>query len=116
MAMKNRQVELATKMAMAKERLKYYSVFVGLVWLVVPIAAYHHHKPQMLAALVPVSISWAFQYDMAYGTMMFRAQKEASRTIKDEPERFFLPEGSGIVDQKGYNKIFGLPENYKPKL
>ena len=37
--------------------------------------------------------------------------------IKEEPERFFLPEGSGIIDQKDYNrKILGISENYRPKL
>ena len=101
---------------MARERFKYYSVFVGLIWFVAPIAAYKHKNPAALGVCLPTGIAWAFQYDMAYGTLMLRAQKEAAHTIKNEPERFFLPEGTGIVNQKEYNKIVGLPENYKPKL
>ena len=53
---------------------------------------------------------------MLYGTMMVRAQREAERLIKHEPERFFLPPNSGIISQKEYNKLIGAPEDYKPKI
>lgn len=36
--------------------------------------------------------------------------------IKEEPERFFLPENSGIIEQREYNKLMNLPEDYKPKI
>eukprot|EP00353_Schmidingerella_taraikaensis_P013379 CAMPEP_0185584376 /NCGR_PEP_ID=MMETSP0434-20130131/31855_1 /TAXON_ID=626734 ORGANISM="Favella taraikaensis, Strain Fe Narragansett Bay" /NCGR_SAMPLE_ID=MMETSP0434 /ASSEMBLY_ACC=CAM_ASM_000379 /LENGTH=39 /DNA_ID= /DNA_START= /DNA_END= /DNA_ORIENTATION= len=39
--------------------------------------------------------------------MMLRAQKSAAKTIREEPERFFLPEGTGIVEQAKYNEIVG---------
>ena len=58
---------------MSRERLKYYSVFVGLVWLVAPLAAYHNKNPAALAICVPTGLGWAFQYDMAYGNLMVRA-------------------------------------------
>ena len=51
---------------------------------------------------------------MFYGNLMVRARKEAERMIKEEPERFFLPEGTGILEQKDYNKVMGIPENYRP--
>ena len=116
MAMKNRQTEIALKMAMGRERFKYYSVFFGIVLFMAPIAAYKNRSPKMLAPLIPMSFGWSFQYDMCYGNLNIRAQQEASRAIKEEPERFFLPQGTGIVDQKEYNKILGIPENYKPKI
>ena len=53
---------------------------------------------------------------MYYGNLMMRAQKEATRMIKEEPERFFLPQGTGIVTQGNYNEIVGIPRNYKPAL
>ena len=52
----------------------------------------------MLAPLIPLSFGWTFQYDMFYGNLMVRARKEAERMIREEPERFYLPEGSGIID------------------
>ena len=53
---------------------------------------------------------------MTYGNLMVRARKEAERMIKEEPERFYLPEGSGIIEQKEYNRLLGIPENYRPKI
>ena len=115
MAMKQRQTQMAMQTALAKERFHYYSAFVGLLYSVLPIAAVKNRNPALLFPLVPVSFAWAFQYDMAYGDMMIRAQKDASRMIKEEPERFFMPQGNGMVSQKEYNQIVGLPENYKGK-
>ena len=36
--------------------------------------------------------------------------------IREEPERFFLIPGSGIIEQGDYNKMMGLPEDYKAKI
>jgi hypothetical protein len=36
--------------------------------------------------------------------------------IKEEPERFFMPEGNGIVTREEYHGIVGLPKDYKPKI
>ena len=47
---------------------------------------------------------------------MIRAQRSAAKSIKEEPERFFMPEGNGIVDPAKYKQIVGLPKDYKPKL
>ena len=107
---------MAMQMAVGKERLNYFSAFIGLLYVVLPIAAVKHHTPQAVLPLVPLSILWCFQYDMYYGSLMIRAQREASRTIKDEPERFFLPPGTGIVEQAKYNEIIGVAEDYKPSV
>ena len=66
--------------------------------------------------LVPMGTVWCFQYDMLYGNMTVRAQKEAARLIQEEPERFFLPANSGIISQREYNKLIGVHEDYKPKI
>ena len=63
-----------------------------------------------------MGIAWLFQYDMFYGNLMLRARREAARSIKEEPERYFLPDGTGIVDQEKYNEIIGKPADYKSKL
>ena len=107
---------MAMQTAIGRERFKYITAFCGLVATVLPIAAFKTHNPALVGPLVPISILWAFQYDMLYGNLMLRAQVEASRTIKDEPERFFLPTGTGIVEQAKYNRIIGKDEGYKPKL
>ena len=62
----------------------------------------------MLIPLLPISLLWAFQYDLFYGNLPLRAQKTAAALIAHEPERFNLPAGSGIVrDQAHYDEIMG---------
>lgn len=40
---------------------------------------------------------------------MDRIRKEAGRLIKEEPERFYFPEGSGVVtDNEEYKKIMNI--------
>ena len=116
MAMKQRQAQMAMQTALAKERFKYFNGFMGTLMVLLPIGAYKTHNPKMIAPLVPLTLVWCYQYDMLYGNMMIRAQRNAAKTIKEEPERFFLPNNSGIVDQASYNKIIGVPEDYKPKV
>ena len=89
---------MATNMALGKERFKYYSLFVGLVWIFAPIAVIKTHNPAPLGGMLVTGFAWTFQYDMFYGNLIVRAQKEAARLIKEEPERFFLPHGSGIIE------------------
>ena len=36
--------------------------------------------------------------------------------IKEEPERFYMPEGNGIVTREEYHAHVGLPKDYKPKI
>ena len=35
--------------------------------------------------------------------------------IREEPERFFLPKGNNMLTQEKYNKLLGIPADYKPK-
>ncbi len=106
---------MAMTTALARERLKYYSVFTGVVWIVAPIVAIKTRNHAAVSPMFITGLLWAFQYDMAYGNMMERAQKEASLLMQQEPERFFMPSGNGLVSQEEYNKIVGLPTNYKEK-
>ena len=104
-------------MAIGKERFMYYSFFVGTAFTFLPLAAFLTKNPQMVIPLFPMSVAWSFQYDMYYGNLMIRARKEAARSIREEPERYFLPEGSRIIEQADYNeKILGIDRDYKPKL
>ena len=107
---------MAMQTAVGKERFKYYCGFVGLCYTVCPIIAAKTRNIAPLIPLVPLTIMWLWQYDTFYGNLMIRAQREAALTMKEEPERFFLPQGTGIVDQAKYNQIIGQPENYKMKL
>ena len=58
MAMKQRQAQMAMGMAIGKERFTYYSVFVGLLYTTLPIAAIKSHNPMLLGPLFPLTIAW----------------------------------------------------------
>ena len=116
MQMKMRQAGMSMQLAIARERFWYYSLFVGTLFTVLPLAAIKTHNPRLLGPLFPMGISWTFQYDMYYGNLQIRARKEAERMIREEPERFFLPSNSGILDQNAYNKLMDVPADYKPKI
>ena len=80
-----------------KEQFHYYCAFFAFSIVAKPTMAYLIKQPAYCLILVPMSFSFAFQYDLFYGNMQIRAQKEAERLIREEPGRFFLPEGNGIL-------------------
>ena len=88
----------------------------ALAYTFLPIIAYKTKNPRAAIPLVPISFVIAFQYDMLYGNMNIRVQREAARLIKEEPERFFLPEGNGFVTHKEYKEFVGIPQAYKPRI
>ena len=57
--MKNRQAELATRIAMAKERFKYYSILCGTIWVACPIIAYLKRTPAPMIGMLFSGTSWA---------------------------------------------------------
>ena len=97
---------------MAIERLHYFTFFMKTIWLVLPMAAAKSKNPILLAPLFPFSIIWTFQYDTCYGSLGIRANINAGILIKKQPERFFLPKGTGILSQEEYNEIVGIKPNY----
>lgn len=66
--------------------------------------------------LVPLGFAYAFQYDLFYGNMMERAQKEADKLLIENPMKFALPEHSGIVSMEEYYKIIGIKDGKKINL
>jgi hypothetical protein len=89
--LKQRQAQLATQVAMARERFRYYSVFY---WSVLPLAilgAIKQKNPALIVPLIPISCVYAFQYDMCYGDLMERVQAGADNLIVTNPRKFYLP-------------------------
>ena len=88
---------MAAQMAMGRERFRYQCYLYGLAFTFLPIIAIIKKNPQVCFPLFPFSAIIGFQYDMLYGNMQVRIQKEATRLMKEEPERFYMPQGNGIV-------------------
>ena len=68
--LKQRQMQMATQVAMARERFWYYSHFVHTLSVCLVAGAIAKKNPQFLGPLIPLGFAYAFQYDMCYGTMM----------------------------------------------
>ena len=68
--LKQRQLQMATQVSMARERFWYYSHFVHTLTFFLIVGAIKKKKVELLGPLLPLGFAYAFQYDMCYGTMM----------------------------------------------
>ena len=94
-----RQTQLAVQFAAGKERFHWYSCFYGLAVIGLPAIAAKSGNHRVLGALVPITFIWAYQYDMFYGDKQYRILKEAARLIKEEPDRFYLPDNNTVISR-----------------
>jgi hypothetical protein len=78
---KQRQLQLATQIALGRERFWYYQYFVFLAALCLTAAALKKKDIRVVFPLLPLSFAYAFQYDLLYGNMMERAQSEADKLL-----------------------------------
>ena len=111
--LKQRQMQMATQVAMGRERFWYYEKFVYTLSFFLVLGAIKNKNPQLLIPLIPLSFAYAFQYDMCYGTMMERAINTADTLVVDQPMKFVLPEHSGIVDRDEYFRIMNIKDGKK---
>ena len=72
MAMLQRQLMMASQIAMGRERFRYQCYMYGLAYTFLPIIAFVTKNPKACIPLVPISFISAFQYDMLYGNMQVR--------------------------------------------
>jgi uncharacterized membrane protein len=68
--LKQRQLQLATQIAMTRERFWYFSNFAYVAAVGLTLGAIIRKDPRIAAPLVPIGFAYAFQYDMCYGNMM----------------------------------------------
>ena len=81
MVLKQRQTQMAMQIAMGRERFKYYSWFYYTLVPICFFGAVAKKNAQLLIPIIPLSYSYAYQYDMVYGNMFERAQIEADTLI-----------------------------------
>lgn len=79
--LKQRQMQLATQIALGRQRFWYYQWFVIVAAFGLTLGAIAKKDPKLMGPLVPFGFAYAFQYDMFYGNMMERAQAEAEILI-----------------------------------
>lgn len=111
--LKQRQMQMATQIAMGRERFWYFQWFYYIAAAGLLMGAVIQKQPKIAAPLVPLSFAYAFQYDMCYGTMMERAMETADMLIVEHPLKFSLPPHSGIVDTEEYLRIMNIKDGKK---
>jgi hypothetical protein len=111
--LKQRQMQMATQIAMGRERFWYYSNFTYVLTFCLVIGAIKEKNPRLLAPLLPIAFGYAFQYDMLYGDMMERAIAHSDTLLVEHPLKFVLPDHSGIVEKDEYLRIMNIHNGRK---
>ena len=104
-ALKQRQIQLATQFAIGKDRFMFYSCFF---FTLTPFLIYAKHKTgnkAYVAPIFPLSILYAYQWDMYSGNKMNRIRVEAARLIKEEGDKFYPAENNMIWSMEEYKRI-----------
>ena len=85
---------MAAQIAGARDLLNFYGTFYGLAVLGLTAGALKNKKPQLLIPLVPMTIAFAYQYDMAYYGKSERIVREAERILAEERHLLAMPGGA----------------------
>ncbi|XP_077331165.1 plasminogen receptor (KT) [Lithobates pipiens] len=88
-----RERQMAMQIAWSREFLKYYGTFLGLAALGLTTGAIKRKKPALFVPLIPLGLVGAYQYDMAYGTLIQRMKGSAENIIENESNLLELPQG-----------------------
>ncbi|XP_067885065.1 plasminogen receptor (KT) [Heterodontus francisci] len=88
-----RQRQVAMQIAWSREFIKYFGTFYGLATIGLTIGAMKRKTPRLLVPIVPLSFILAYQYDLAYGTLMLRMKDEAENIIDTERTLLEMPKG-----------------------
>ncbi|XP_062904998.1 plasminogen receptor (KT) [Mobula hypostoma] len=88
-----RQRQIAMQIAWSREIIKYFGTFFGLTTAGLTIGAMKKKSPKLLVPIIPLSFIFAYQYDLAYGTLMLRMKDEAENIIDTEQAVLGMPKG-----------------------
>lgn len=93
-----RERQMAMQIAWSREFLKYFGTFFSVASLGLTVGAIKKRKPGLLGPIVPLGFIFAYQLDMAYGTLIHRMREEAASIMASESDRLDLPLGTPTFD------------------
>ncbi|XP_072311440.1 plasminogen receptor (KT)-like isoform X2 [Eucyclogobius newberryi] len=88
-----RERQMAMQIAWSREFLKYFGTFFSVTSLGLCVGAIKKRKAGLLGPIVPLGFIFAYQLDMAYGTLVHRMRDEAESVMASESDRLDLPFG-----------------------
>lgn len=89
-----RERQMAMQIAWSREFLKYFGTFFSVASLGLTVGAIKRRKPGLIAPVIPLGFIFAYQLDMAYGTLIYRMREEAESVMASESNRLDLPLGT----------------------
>uniref|UniRef100_A0A8D0C1R7 Plasminogen receptor with a C-terminal lysine n=1 Tax=Salvator merianae TaxID=96440 RepID=A0A8D0C1R7_SALMN len=93
-----RERQMAMQIAWTREFLKYFGAFYGLAAMGLTVGAIKKKKPGLFLPVVPLSFILAYQYDMAYGSLLQRMKSEAENVLDTEYPVLEMPKGPLTFD------------------
>ncbi|KAJ4926162.1 hypothetical protein JOQ06_008345 [Pogonophryne albipinna] len=89
-----RERQMAMQVAWSREFLKYYGTFFALTTVGLTVGAIKRRNPFLLAPIVPLGFTMAYNVDSAYGTLIYRVRGEAESIMTSDHDRLDLPHGT----------------------
>jgi hypothetical protein len=106
--LKQRQLMMAHQFAIGKDRFMFFQVLYGFAVIGLPLRAIKTKNPGILAPLVPLSIVFAYQWDMFYGNKMARVKLDAENMIREQPELFMPASNNMLMSEEEYKKMLNI--------
>ena len=114
MALKQRETQLATEFAKAKDRFAFYTGFYCTLLCAGMAGSLKMRNPAIFfGPAIPTTWAMAYQYDFVYGNKLERIMAETNRLLIEEPERFAPPSSSLMLPNPDYYVTSVLPERYE---
>lgn len=88
-----REKQMAMQIAWTREFLKYYGTFFSLAAFGLTAGAIKGKKPGLFIPIIPLGFVFAYQYDMAYGTLVHRMRGTAEEILEKEQNLLEMPQG-----------------------
>eukprot|EP01135_Chromosphaera_perkinsii_P012011 Nk52_evm19s2568 gene=Nk52_evmTU19s2568 len=114
MILKQRETQMAIELARAKDHLEWTKYFSYSVLIFCATAFAKTKRVMILTPLLPLSFANAYQYDLVYGDKLDRVRRDAEMFIREQPERFLLPDNSKLISRQEYLDLFQIHPDADP--
>ncbi|CAD5118861.1 DgyrCDS7536 [Dimorphilus gyrociliatus] len=99
-----RERQMAMQLARAREMFYWLSSFYGICSVGMLAGFMKTKKPAAIAPFIPLTFLVAYQYDLCFGSKMYRIREEAEKILENEKTSLYLP-GDGLPTVKTLDNL-----------